>query len=69
MALEASIEMEELGNGWWARASVRVLGRDLTARSREFKAGSYSALFQDITAFLDGLVPAEPAKKRVKVDG
>jgi hypothetical protein len=69
MALEASIEIEELGNGrWWSRASVRVLGRDPTARSKEFNANNYAALFSDITEYLDSTVP-RPAEAALVKEG
>ena len=69
MAVEASIQLEQLGNGLWlAHASARVIGRDATPRAREFRASNYASLFSDITEFLDGIVPrpdeALPTKKR-----
>jgi hypothetical protein len=69
MALEAEVQMEQLGSSRWvARVHVRVIGRDSAQRAREFTASNYAALFSDITEFLDGVVPREatpvkPAKR------
>jgi hypothetical protein len=60
---EAEVTIEQLQSGtWYGKAGARLLGRNATTRSREFRCGSYSALFHEIEQFLDELQPpAEPA--------
>jgi hypothetical protein len=60
MPLEAQIEIEQLGGGWWSKVSARNRGVDLCSRAKEFRANTYSALFEDIATFLDSVVPREP---------
>lgn len=74
MPLEAQVEIEQLGNVWWAKVSARDRPRDMAFRSQEFRVNNYSSLFDELVNFLDGIaprpaVPAPALKKGRKANG